>query len=342
MPSIGPELPPHLRQSTNEPERPSDEDEAAVIGPQIPTGPSNTGDDDDEDEDDYAPELPPELLATRSAPAGPSAPTVVRSDSNGAKRVAGPSLPSYPPIYDPKYHSVYQDDDDDDDDVGPRPLPAGMKHAETNAAQEFMEREERRRILAEEAAKPKAIQREEWMLVPPSSSDLLGSRYILLNIVPTCPDEITALDPKKLTKARQFSKSTAVQSTSDTSLWTETPAERQQRLADEVSGKKRRAADTHAEVEAGEDIKRRKKEEAAIRRGVDDYTQRRRGPALLAQHTASGKADSKEEDDLGIWDHSRDMAIGGRLMDDSKRAQLVREAQGLGDRFGTGKSGGFL
>lgn len=29
-------------------------------------------------------------------------------------------------------------------------------------------------------------------------------------------------------------------------------------------------------------------------------------------------------------------------MDDAKRNQLVREAKGLGDRFGTGKSGGFL
>ncbi|KAG6848114.1 hypothetical protein H0H87_004082, partial [Tephrocybe sp. NHM501043] len=65
--------------------------------------------------------------------------------------------------------------------------------------------------------------------------------------------------------------------------------------------------------------------------------QKLRGPALVAQHEASGKAAEKDKEDLGIWDHSRDMSLGGRLMDDSKRAKLIREAQGLGDRFGSGK-----
>jgi hypothetical protein len=36
----------------------------------------------------------------------------------------------------------------------------------------------------QEASRPKALQREEWMLVPPSSSDLLNSAppFFLLNI----------------------------------------------------------------------------------------------------------------------------------------------------------------
>lgn len=34
--------------------------------------------------------------------------------------------------------------------------------------------------------------------------------------------------------------------------------------------------------------------------------------------------------------------MGGRLMDDGKRNKLIREAKGLGERFGTGTSGGFL
>jgi hypothetical protein len=36
------------------------------------------------------------------------------------------------------------------------------------------------------------------------------------------------------------------------------------------------------------------------------------------------------------------MSLGGRLMDDKQRQKLLRDAKGLGDRFGTGKSGGFL
>ncbi|KAG6865827.1 hypothetical protein C0991_011446 [Blastosporella zonata] len=317
MPSIGPELPLHLQQRSEEPE-------PAIVGPEIPPALLKQQSAEDDDEDDYVPELPPHLLASRST--GPSAPSTSSSRSNEEKRVSGPSMPAYPPIYDPKYHSAYhEDDDDDDDDFGPKPLPAGVQHAQSNAVQEFMEREERRRKEAEEAAKPKALKRDEWMLVPPSSSDLLGN-----------------LDPTKL-KARQFSRSTApVSKKTDNSLWTETPAERQQRLADEVSGKKRRAVDTKVDDEPSDEKKRRRMDEEIIRKGVEDYTQKLRGPALVAQHEASGKADTKDKEDLGIWDHSRDMSLGGRLMDDSKRTKLIREAQGLGDRFGAGKSGGFL
>ena len=78
------------------------------------------------------------------------------------------------------------------------------------------------------------------------------------------------LDPTKLTKARQFSRSTAPPTKSDNSLWTETPAERQQRLADEVSGKKRRAVDPTPENT--DDGKKKRRRDEQIRRGVDEYT----------------------------------------------------------------------
>lgn len=57
------------------------------------------------------------------------------------------------------------------------------------------------------------------------------------------------------------------------------------------------------------------------------------------------KSKSRKEDKdepPAIWDHSRDMALSGRLMDDKQRDKFIREAKGLGDRFGSGKSGGFL
>ena len=62
------------------------------------------------------------------------------------------------------------------------------------------------------------------MLAPPSASDLLSS-----------------IDTTKI-RARQFSRATGREEASkDTTLWTETPAERQQRLAEELSGKRKRA-----------------------------------------------------------------------------------------------------
>jgi hypothetical protein len=215
------------------------------------------------------------------------------------------------------------DEDEDEEEVGPRPLPSGIRQEEDDPVKQFMEVEEKRRKKIEEASKPKALKREEWMLKPPTASELLAS-----------------LDPTRLKAPRQFSRSTASSSKGDGSLWTETPAEKQQRLADEVMGKRRRALDPEPE---DDDKKRRRKDEEHIRKGVNEYTARVRGPSLLEQHSAA--SEEKKEDKDGkdvIWDHARDMAIGGRLMDDGKRSKIVKEAHGLGDRFSSGKSGGFL
>ena len=70
---------------------------------------------------------------------------------------------------------------------------------------------------------------------------------------------------------------------------------------------------------------------------------------MLKQHerTSSARDAEKarqgdEDEPPAFWDHGRDMAVGGRLMDDKTRNKFIQEARGLGDRFGSGKSGGFL
>ncbi|KAI5992503.1 hypothetical protein EDD15DRAFT_991397 [Pisolithus albus] len=62
---------------------------------------------------------------------------------------------------------------------------------------------------------------------------------------------------------------------------------------------------------------------------------------LHLEREAQKKVDVNEEP-AAIWDHSRDMSIGGRLMDEKQRNQMLRETRGLGDKFAMGKSGGFL
>ncbi|EKM60659.1 uncharacterized protein PHACADRAFT_246707 [Phanerochaete carnosa HHB-10118-sp] len=167
------------------------------------------------------------------------------------------------------------------------------------------------------------------MLKPPSSSDLLSS-----------------IDPTKLTKPRQFARTSAPSRDVDSSLWTETPAERQARLADEVSGKRRRAVNADPELTEEKQLEARKRAryEEEIRKGVDEHTRRARGAALLEQHAEdSAKADQKKDEGPPvIWDHSRDMALGGKLLDDKTRDKFIKDARGLSDRFGSGKSGSFL
>jgi hypothetical protein len=75
------------------------------------------------------------------------------------------------------------------------------------------------------------------------------------------------------------------------------------------------------------------------------YSQRKaRGAALVETHIKQEKDGDKdkESEPSGIWDHTRDMSLGGRLMDDKQRQKLLRDAKGLGERFGSGRSGGFL
>ena len=152
----------------------------------------------------------------------------------------------------------------------------------------------------QEAARPKMLKRDEWMLVPPSSSDLLSSAplfpssprpppspptvnfliyFLLCNDVMVLNYSFvlyTALDPTKLNKPRQFSRSTSTPKTVDNTLWTETPAEKQQRLADEVMGKRRRAenADPDQEGDEEEEGAKRRKREAELQRQVEEHTVR--------------------------------------------------------------------
>ncbi|THU88613.1 hypothetical protein K435DRAFT_729807 [Dendrothele bispora CBS 962.96] len=336
MSSIGPELPPHLAHLQNK----GNDNEEEGKNPGAESGPepavseakqsqNGIGADDsaeeDEDEDDYAPALPPEMLVARSS--GPVSSSAVAGPSTN-KRVLGPALPN---SSSSSYSVQYQRDDleDSDDDIGPMPLPPGAeKPEEVDGVKQFLEKEENRRKQVEEAAKPKALKRDEWMIVPPSSSDLLGT-----------------LDPKKLSKGRQFSRSAAPAKDVDNSLWTETPAEKQQRLADEVSGKKRKAtnADVTMSAEEAAEAQKRQRRDEMIRKGVDQHTRNVRGAALVDAHTKSMKATQEEDPKADmIWDHSRDMSVGGRLMDDGDRNKMIRDAKALGDRFSSGRSGGFL
>ncbi|KAI9059555.1 hypothetical protein FKP32DRAFT_1528066, partial [Trametes sanguinea] len=323
---VGPQIPEHLLASSSshdDAHSSNDDDGPAPIGPQIPehvapTVPRSTtptqppsvsapAKEEEEDDDDYMPALPPDLAAARTATAKP---------------VKGPTLP-------PSFAGSRYEDDEDDEDVGPRPLPEGYVIEEKDGVQEFLEREERRRKQLEEASKKTTLKREEWMLVPPSSSDLLGS-----------------IDPTKLTRPRTFARTAQPSRNTDTSLWTETPAERQQRIADEVAGKRRRAADVDPTEDNDPDARKRRRYEEEVRRGVEEHTRKVRGPTLIEQHGRLSAAKEAEKARAGetdeppaIWDHSRDMALGGRLMDDKTRDKFIKEARGLGDRFGSGKSG---
>jgi hypothetical protein len=139
---IGPSLPPHLAHlsaSSTSAAGPS----TRSTTPPLPTNPEP----ESESDDDYGPALPPHLAA---------------------KRAAGPERPS--PRSAPPPQS-YQEDEESDDDIGPKP-PGEDVGPEKSAVEEFIEREKRRAERLEEELKPKALKREEWMLIPPEAGIL--------------------------------------------------------------------------------------------------------------------------------------------------------------------------
>ena len=87
---------------------------------------------------------------------------------------------------------------------------------------------------------------------------------------PTSSEALQSLDPTKI-KNRQFSRATGREEVSkDTSLWTETPAERQARLAEELSGKRKRTT-AKVQEEEGEAAYKRRKMQDNLRREIDGH-----------------------------------------------------------------------
>lgn len=161
MSSIGPHIPEHL----------------------LPTVSATTA--AESDEDDYTPALPPELVTARKAAAPsakPSPGSSTRRSPSPPKRTIGPAFPGARPT-----RGVHPDSDSDSDaDIGPQPLPThglATTREEPSGVQEFLEREARRRKNVEEAKQPKKLVREEWMLVPPKASDLLGCACLFYGVL---------------------------------------------------------------------------------------------------------------------------------------------------------------
>lgn len=61
------------------------------------------------------------------------------------------------------------------------------------------------------------------------------------------------------------------------------------------------------------------------------FSQRKvRGTTLIDMHSESTGSTSVSSHEANvIWDHARDMSLGGRLMDDHQRNKILKDARGL-------------
>jgi len=355
---VGPELPPHLvkrKRSIDDDEHPNSPPhklQAATaprtLGPTLP--PSRNPDEldvDDSSDDDYGPSGPamnstrpvspppkrvlgpapppqaknPEELDIEESPEddyGPSKPTSKASPP--PKRILGPAPPPAPLSSRPP--NPADPDSDSDDDYGPSlpPPPGSAAEASLFAAQ----KQERETAAADTAsAKP---QRAEWMLVPPTDSDW-SSR----------------VDPTKL-KNRKFQSGKGAKAPSEKSgisaIWTETPEQKRQRLADEVLGRAEVATSSRGGKKERPEGESREDEETSRR--IREYNEKMRGKSLFEERRERKEKDGtkEEEDDPSKrgFDREKDMALGGRMGHGEKREMLAK-AKDFGSRF---QKGSFL
>ncbi|KAH0539113.1 hypothetical protein FGG08_004351 [Glutinoglossum americanum] len=279
------------------------------------------------------PELPPHLLAKRKRREEEEEAARVSSNtssnSRGSRpnssdsaekrqRVIGPALPPTAlegkPIGAPG--NIGEEDSTSDDEIGPS-LPSGSGYTGHSEAQQKMAQLEA--IARGEAKKPK---REEWMLVPPKDEDW-SSR----------------VDPTKL-RNRKFNtgkgaKAPTHKSGGVSSIWTETPEEKRQRLADEVMGVRKPAAEEHPVT-----IKPVQDEDTARR--IREYNkplrqEKNRNKSLYEEHKKATPREKEDDPSKRAFDKEKD--IGGRKIGYNQKKEMLTRAADFGSRF---SSGSFL
>ncbi|KAK3330073.1 hypothetical protein B0H66DRAFT_44593 [Apodospora peruviana] len=325
---IGPSLPPHLSESSARITKPS-----RVLGPSIgPTlPPAQTQDEDDQDSD-----IDPATPRGAQSTIGPTLPPPTKPTT---KRVLGPA----PPPADLSQRAPSNPDSDSDDGYGPAlPSATTARHGPTLP-----------KTTHSRDDGPAIPKRDDWMIAPPTDTSY------------------KAPDPTKL-KNRKFASgpraATEKKPGGVSSIWTETPEEKLNRLTNAVLGREdpSSTAGTGTAPSSTSSSKSGPADEARIR----SYTEQTRGRSLVEEHQAAraagkarpaasgesagfrrpgadsrygrpggGKEGAEEEDEddpsKRAFDREKDMAVGGRISN-TKRQEIVNRAANFGGRFQKG------
>ncbi|KAI8372846.1 uncharacterized protein BYT42DRAFT_578217 [Radiomyces spectabilis] len=296
---IGPYIPSHLIEKKRQGDTENNEEDQAHSPPRSPPAADNANDDDDDaDADAYVPALPPDLLEERKK-AAPSS-----GKEGRRRRPVGPTMPT---AWDA---AAYAQQEDEDDIVGPK-LPSSDDNDAAGGIQstiaEIEERARRSKELLEQKASgvSEKVERPEWMLVPP---------------------ELDYLKTADSSRSRTFSNKIMDASDRDTSVWTETPAERLKRQQEEVLGKRKKAP-TRAPPSM-QDIE--------TRRNLEEYNKTKRAESLMDMHRKKAKSSKGKEDvSKRPFDREKDL-LGSKPMDRRTKNELLKRSTELGSRFGSG------
>ncbi|OBZ85538.1 GPALPP motifs-containing protein 1 [Choanephora cucurbitarum] len=307
--AIGPQIPDHIKQqkiNSDEIAISDDDAEEVVTGPAMPPhilekmNKNAQPEEEEVDAADFAPALPPDLLAERHQQ---------QTESHGRRRrrPAGPSFPmgSMPSV------------EDDDDLVGPS-LPQNYNPEEESKYSAIQAIEERarqsRESMENKDKKDTKIERPEWMLAPP---------------------EVDYLKAAHSGKSRQFSNRNMTEEERDNTAWIETPADRERRLHEEQkSGGKRKAYDQQPTISKEEMQVRQNVHEYNIQtRPMTLLEMHQQGRKKRSKQVTDEEDVSKRP-----FDREKDLLSGGRKLDRKQKKEIFKNSSELGSKFGYGRS----
>lgn len=254
------------------------------------------------------------------------------------RRIFGPTIPS---ILQAELESRPLDSDarnddstDSDDDFGPSLPSSHDSFIYSNViSKETFKEQPYKSNNKEKLCSTSKLKRAEWMLTPPTSSDLT-----------------TRVDPTKL-KNRKFTSGRGTKRLCEVSgistIWTETPEEKRQRLEDEVLGRRDALSSLSSSKTTINPTELARgtmsaKEELATKEQICKYNKQNRNKSLLEERKAAqdrGELEALEDDDPSHreFDREKDMALGGRHINTANRKQLLMHATNFGNRFQEGK-----
>lgn len=225
----------------------------------------------------------------------------------------GPSLP-------PDGHFDRNDDSSDSDDLGPA-LPSAHDAKISRPSWEDI-----RGTSVVEADVPKALQREDWMLAPPSGADWAQR-------IDTTKLKARGFNTKKGAKgSRQAGPSNG---SGMSGLWTETPEEKRKRLESEVLGESSKNGEAAGSHHRNGAEMRTAQNDEETKRKVQKHDEAHRGSAsLMEMHRSQARSKGKEvEDDPSKRAFDREKDIAGGTASAMQQRDFLNRAKDMGNRF---------
>ncbi|CRG92220.1 hypothetical protein PISL3812_09276 [Talaromyces islandicus] len=261
-----------------------------------------------------------------SSPA-PNPPQV--SEPARAPRVIGPTVPHHLASHTasdteakkPSEEEKDSDDSDDsdDDDFGPQlPPAAGTQAAKRNENSSWDDPiDSRNSNEATEKASSKPVERDEWMVVPPTKGSWASGT------------QGAPLQNRKFTTGRSARSSAATEGGA-ASAWTEDPSQKRLRLENEVLGiqvqnktttEKKPQSTRHNEITA---------------KKLKDTRGQEKKPSLLETHKQRSQKADEDDPSARPFDREKDIA-GPANISNASRKEMLNRASDYSSRFSGGK-----